>query len=406
VARRAAAIKREYEKDNSVLLLSAGDFYGESSILAMYRGRFLSDMMIKMGYCAVGVGEHEINYQLKAIREDIEKGLPVICSNLYDDRKCVFPPYLIKEIHGNRVGIFALLDEPVPQGLNMELKSPSERGREVINDLRGKGCELIILIAHMGTEKLKDIMPSLRGVDLIIRGHADGGAQIQPDCINGEIEGSDNYDIPVLFAGDGGRKIGKIVVVPNGAEEYDFKNSTVISLKKSSARDQRFVEYLRDYREKEVERLRELRMKKFTSHDNSGKLRERYLGVDICARCHGDIVSAFRSSAHSKAYDRLKDTYDKTRCLECHTTGYGTYSGYGSDEAGKNRINLEGVTCEACHGYGTNHSRDNKYVRSAVNSCGMCHTPSRSPDFEYEEYLRRVLCYMKPDSSTYKKDYK
>ena len=394
-------MKKEFEKDNSALLLSAGDFYAKSGILAMYRGRFLADMMVKMGYCAVAIGEHELNYQIRALREGIEKGLPVICSNLYENGECLFPPYLIKEVHGNKVGIFALLNEPLPQGLDLQLRSPSGRSKVILNELKERNCDIIILIAHMGSNKLNEIMPFLDGVDLIIRGHADSRTVVSDGCMDKSIKVFDDLDIPVLFAGDSGRVIGKVVIEPTDSSGYVISNSTVIHLKKSSEKDQQFAKYLREYFEMEGEKLREASMKKLVSHDKHGNLREKFLGGDICARCHSDIASKFISSPHSRAFDRFRNVGKKSECLKCHTTGYGMYSGFGSDEARKNKMNLEGVTCEACHGYGTIHSRDGEYVNTARNVCKTCHSSDRSPNFNYEEYLKLVRCYMTPDSLPY-----
>ena len=61
-----------------LLLLSAGDFYARKGILEMYRSRFLANMMVLAGYDAVAVGENELSYELKAIREEAQTGLPVI----------------------------------------------------------------------------------------------------------------------------------------------------------------------------------------------------------------------------------------------------------------------------------------------------------------------------------------
>ena len=95
LARRAAVIKKHRMRDPGLLLLSAGDFYAKSGIVEIYRSRFLSEIMIDIGYTAVALGERELSYGLRAIKEDAEAGLPVICANLYEDGKRVFPPFLI-----------------------------------------------------------------------------------------------------------------------------------------------------------------------------------------------------------------------------------------------------------------------------------------------------------------------
>ena len=363
-------------------------------------------MMIKMGYCAVAAGENDLSYQLRAIREGIEKGLPVICSNLYDKDKCVFPPYLIKKVHGNKVGIFALLNEPLPHGLNLQLKSPVSRSEVVLKELKKKKCDIIILIAHMGSGKLNKIMPFLDGVDIIIRGHAEPDADATDGCADKSIELLNSLDIPVLFAGDKGRVIGKVIIEPTDSTRYVISSAEVIRLKKSSRKDPEFTQYLREYLKWEAETLREASMKKRVSHDEFGKFKEKYIGVDICARCHGDIVSRFKSSPHFRAFDRLENIKNKSECFKCHTTGYKMYSGFGSDESREKRVNLEGVTCEACHGHGTTHTRDGEYVRRARDACKKCHTSARSPNFNYEEYMKHVRYYMSPDSSRNESNYK
>jgi len=99
------------DRDPGLLLLSAGDFYSEKGILDMYRSRFLASMMVLARYDAVAVGEKELSYDMKAIREDAKIGLPVICANLYYEGERLFPPYVVKETGGAKVGIFALLGE-------------------------------------------------------------------------------------------------------------------------------------------------------------------------------------------------------------------------------------------------------------------------------------------------------
>ena len=152
VARRAAVIKKLRMRDPGLILLSAGDFYAKPGIVEMYRSRFLSGIMIDIGYTAVALGEKELSYGLRPIKDDAERGLPVICANLYEDGKRVFPPFLIKEVSGAKVGIFSLLDQDLKRDLSVEIRDPILEGRTVAAELRGS-CDYLILLAHMSRDK-------------------------------------------------------------------------------------------------------------------------------------------------------------------------------------------------------------------------------------------------------------
>ena len=91
MARRATQVTSERGADPSLLIISAGDFYGDKGIIDMYRGRYLSEKMIEMGYDVVGIGEADLTYGIRPLLEDGEKGLPIVCSNLYEGDERIFP---------------------------------------------------------------------------------------------------------------------------------------------------------------------------------------------------------------------------------------------------------------------------------------------------------------------------
>jgi hypothetical protein len=80
-------------------------------------------------------------------------------------------------------------------------------------------------------------------------------------------------------------------------------------------------------------------------------------------------------------------------CLSCHTTGYQYHGGY-EDKKGIGR--LANIQCEACHGYGTEHTRDGEYLARARNSCRECHETSSGYhaddgfEFDYASYWQKI----------------
>jgi hypothetical protein len=381
----------EHDVDPSLLIVSAGDYYGDKGIIDMYRGRFLSKTMMRMGYTAVGLGEAELAYGPRPLLEDLEAGLPIICSNLYQGEKRIFPPYKMEQVGGWKVGFFSLLlEEPRELG-ELELRDPVVEGMDAIEQLEDKGCELVVLIAHGSRDKLVEILPQLGGTDLVIRGHALGIEKPVEGCIDTIGGAYEDLGVPVFFAGDRGRVIGKIVLTPDGAAPS--LTSEVIYLDDSVEGDSTYAADLKEFFKEEAFRRREMQMNEFLSRDEkTGKIRERYLGQNVCFRCHADLMARLAVDMHFRAFATLdqRGEGENKACLSCHTTGYGRYSGYDPVAEQKKGLDLKGVQCEACHGPGTKHARDGSYREAARASCKRCHTSKWSPDFDFETYWMRI----------------
>ena len=103
-----------------------------------------------------------------------------------------------------------------------------------------------------------------------------------------------------------------------------------------------------------------------------------YIGPDACKKCHfkqhgswkkTDMALSFEKLKPDQAADKktaggldpAKDYTKDAKCLGCHTTGYGTETGYPAVVEGKTWTPeeearakmLQGTSCEACHGPGS-----------------------------------------------------
>ena len=96
-----------------------------------------------------------------------------------------------------------------------------------------------------------------------------------------------------------------------------------------------------------------------------------YVGVWSCAECHsrlmiGDQVSVWRRNKHAEAYAVLgtkkaekiakekgleEHPQKSPQCLKCHSTGIGEPV----NKFGPDYEKVQGVTCEACHGAGSEY---------------------------------------------------
>lgn len=119
-------------------------------------------------------------------------------------------------------------------------------------------------------------------------------------------------------------------------------------------------------------------------------------GFTACRRCHLREYRSWQRTPHANALEVLpEENRTDPACLRCHTTGYGTESGFTSVEA---TPRLAGVGCEVCHGPGSVY-KDEEIMKSREASlaaglrlpdertCRGCHnsdSPSFSGTFDFE----------------------
>lgn len=94
-----------------------------------------------------------------------------------------------------------------------------------------------------------------------------------------------------------------------------------------------------------------------------------YEGRKKCSSCHKSQYKSWKETAHAKAMESLqpgmkveakrkaqldpdKDYTEDEKCVGCHVTGLGKEGGYDIEDPSKY---LVGVTCESCHGPGSEY---------------------------------------------------
>jgi hypothetical protein len=121
----------------------------------------------------------------------------------------------------------------------------------------------------------------------------------------------------------------------------------------------------------------------------------KYVGSDVCKRCHEKEHSSFMKYAKkSKSYnsiDRVRKglTEEEIKgCYVCHTTGYGKPGGFVSIEK---TPHLKNAGCEVCHGPGEFHVKmqNPQYInrRLTLKDCEICHTSERVRAFNYKPMI-------------------
>ncbi len=118
-----------------------------------------------------------------------------------------------------------------------------------------------------------------------------------------------------------------------------------------------------------------------------------YLGVEVCARCHGTEAAQWRTTKHAQAWQSLVAAHkDATPdCVRCHVVGYNQPGGFKDLTASPGLTNVQ---CENCHGMGTEHNAYGSTPRKVTEqTCRSCHTKDASPEFDfvlYEPYVNHL----------------
>jgi len=113
-----------------------------------------------------------------------------------------------------------------------------------------------------------------------------------------------------------------------------------------------------------------------------------FVGAQVCETCHRSAFAAWTSTGHSDALAILERIGQGANagCLGCHTVGFGTLTGYVSED---DTPQLGNVQCENCHGEGGNHvlnpQQNNMAVPLASDVCGSCHTGFHHPTYDQWE---------------------
>ena len=130
----------------------------------------------------------------------------------------------------------------------------------------------------------------------------------------------------------------------------------------------------------------------------SAQTNEEYAGPEYCRTCHSRQYDEWTTTNHSQAYDDpvFREQWEENgrpgECLECHTTGY---------DLSTNTFEVEGVTCEVCHG-----PKNTMAIDTSKELCQQCHTGTRARQIELGTHgmsgVSCAQCHMYKQSHTFR----
>ena len=169
LARIAAAVDRIRAEGRPTLLLDSGDTIegAPEQALAFEAGSAggadpIIAAMNRIGYDAMAVGNHEFDFGRERLaRSRSEARFPFLSANITaDDGAPAFPPFVVREIGGVRVGILGLTTRQVPAWESesrisgLRFSDSVEAARRFVAILRDReGCDLVVVLTHQGFER-------------------------------------------------------------------------------------------------------------------------------------------------------------------------------------------------------------------------------------------------------------
>lgn len=183
---RVRTLREQLESDGSaVLVLHAGDAIYPSVMSKYLDGQAMIDVMNLLDGDAeeldpaliVGLGNHELDNKdqtvlLHRLRESRFQWLAT--NTLHCNPSCgrfpQVPETLIRDIDGVRVGLFALLYDPLDRGYARTTPTV-DAAREAVRTLRRQGARVIVAITHQDMPKDRELVREVPEIDLVIGGH-------------------------------------------------------------------------------------------------------------------------------------------------------------------------------------------------------------------------------------------
>lgn len=221
LAKVAGEKQRLIEAGKNVLLVDAGDSIHGDLITNMSKGESAPFVLNDTGYDFLVPGNHEFNYDWERLRElSYSSFAPYLSANIVvtAENKFLFPPYMIKEVDGKKIGFFGLTTQDTvimahpDNTVGLEFRNARTMAKWAVKELKKLGAEYIVCIAHIGLDEsatmtTEYIARKVSGIDLIIDGHShtvlDTGKQVRKTLIASAGEYTEHVGKVTITCNDG-----------------------------------------------------------------------------------------------------------------------------------------------------------------------------------------------------------
>ena len=180
-ARLATAIEAARARSNNSILLDGGDRFQGTLFYTYYKGALAAEMMNRLGYDGMTVGNHEFDDGPEVLRGFMDAvDFPVLMSNADVSAEPLLSDVLKKstviERGGEKIGLIGLTpedtDELASPGDNVAFSDPVAAVQAEVDALTAAGVNKIVVVSHSGYVVDQRVAAETTGVDVIVGGHS------------------------------------------------------------------------------------------------------------------------------------------------------------------------------------------------------------------------------------------
>ena len=185
-AHLASLVKRLRASRPGALLLDGGDTWQGSGTALWTRGADMVAAQLALGV-DVMTAHWEFTYGMARVRELVDGPMSgkidFIAQNVAttDFGDPVFPPYVIRERNDVRVAVigqafpYTPIANPRHLVADWSFGIQEERLQALIDEVRGQGAQVVVLLSHNGMDVDLKLAARVRGLDAILGGHTHDG---------------------------------------------------------------------------------------------------------------------------------------------------------------------------------------------------------------------------------------
>ena len=180
-ARLVTAVADARARSNNSILVDGGDQFQGTLFYTYYKGKLAAEMMNKLGYDAMTVGNHEFDDGPEVLRGFMDAvDFPVLMSNADVSKEPLLADTLAKstviEKGGEKIGLIGLTpedtDELASPGKNITFSDPVAAVQGEVDKLTAEGVNKIVVLSHSGYLVDQRVAEGTTGVDVIVGGHS------------------------------------------------------------------------------------------------------------------------------------------------------------------------------------------------------------------------------------------
>lgn len=179
--RLATAVAMGRKNAEHVLLLDAGDTVSDTMIGMTSRGEAVIELMNALGYDAMTIGNHELDFGTEGLRSLIRKAnFPILAANIREQgtEKLFARPYVIQQLGPLKVGILGIaypntaLTTAHENVADIEFDEPAPAARHFIQQMRQAGAGIVVVLSHLGLSADIQLAGAVSDIDVIVGGHS------------------------------------------------------------------------------------------------------------------------------------------------------------------------------------------------------------------------------------------